>query len=77
MERQKRIKQLQSTFGVNQPAAQQIDRIVSKKEYMKQKFLNDELKAVLTECEKIVSDWKHSDGADIRLQRLYRMQVNH
>jgi len=44
---------------------------------MKQKYLADELKVVLGECEKIVSDWKHSNAADVRLQRLYRMQVNH
>ena len=50
---------------------------MSKQEYLKQKHLNDELKEVLAECEKIVSDWKHSDSADVRLQRLYRMQVNH
>ena len=50
---------------------------MSKQEYLKQRYLNEELKDVLTECEKIVSDWKHSDQADQRLQRLYRMQVNH
>lgn len=56
--------------------AEEIDRIVNKKDYLKQKYLGKELSSVLSECEKLVSDWRQSDTSDSRLQRLYRMQVN-